>query len=362
MKIKLLCAYMTAILIVISCGCKKDAKDTNSNLKISQKSKKISEMSSGDTIVKVGNVSLTHKKYNKILEKNELDFRFRNPNVDEGMVKAYVSGREKTIIREFITRQLFLKAANDSNITVPDEIIQRRMNDFEMFLKRKKTTKAKFFGLTGRTEDELIESHKERALIEEYLKSELGNKLVVTPEDIEEEKKDYERYNKLCASTNKAIMAHGELIVSKIKAGADFNLTALEYSQDEENDVGVWGEFTRLEIEDEKIREDAFALPIGTVSGPYDTEEGMIIIKINDRRGVDSPVGVNSAVVNLGRIFIKMWRNFECPDDKELVKMIEKDKKKRFIVPLVEKLKKTTTIEFPNGTNLWDNAQEISLQ
>jgi parvulin-like peptidyl-prolyl isomerase len=205
----------------------------------------------------------------------------------------------------------------------------------------------------GDTQDEFKKRVYERALIQTLIKEEFGDSLKVTPEDVEAEKKRYADYNAMCNATNKLVVAQGKEIMAKLEAGADLKQIRAEYSiEDDEAPDGLWGEFTFAEIDYPEISEAAFSKPIGSVAGPFDTEEGLIIIKILERIKDDN-ASDQAERVKLERIRLNMGQTMDCPTDAQLEKELVKRKNKEAMQPFLEKLNLKYRVEFPHGIELW---------
>ena len=104
------------------------------------------------------------------------------------------------------------------------------------------------------------------------------------------------------------------------------------------------------------MRHAAFTLPVGAISEPFDTEEGLVIIKVLARTGIDSPVAKQTAVVKLGRIVLLLWEFKTVPDDETLRKELERRRLEELQRDWIKGLREQARIEYPNGTNFWKKA------
>jgi len=100
-------------------------------------------------------------------------------------------------------------------------------------------------------------------------------------------------------------------------------------------------------------RQAAFSLPVGAVSDPVQTEEGLVIIRVVERKGVDSPLAKEQALVTLGRILLLMAHPVPEKSDEVLRREIGQARLKELQTPWLKALQERTRFEYPNGTNFF---------
>lgn len=213
----------------------------------------------------------------------------------------------------------------------------------------------------GESKEQFESMIRERMLISALLRQEFGEERhVVTEADMAAQRDFYAKYNQNCAATNQLVMARGMLLVDELKAGADFDTVGLATSEEEDLTSVYWGEFNAGEIEDEQVREAAMSRAIGSVAGPFDTQDGLVIIKILKRTEPSAGEAIEPTV-HLGRIILRLGQEFDCPGDKELRAEILRDRQESQMLPFLEKLRQEAQVNFPCGTNLWPAAQNVGL-
>jgi len=99
-------------------------------------------------------------------------------------------------------------------------------------------------------------------------------------------------------------------------------------------------------------------LPVGAVSEPFDTDEGLVIIKVLEREGVDSIAATSPATVKVARIFFQLGEFREVLSDAKLRSVLERERltgvQRDWLPTLIAKMR----VEFPNGrTNLLAKAR-----
>ena len=288
-----------------------------------------------------------------MLHNNEQSFKRKRPNANKELVQGVMKMRKGAIIREFINRQLYIVEARERDLAVNSEIRARIESSLRAQAKKEGKTIDALAGSMGDTGSEMRCRINEIALIETLMDDEFGDELVLNEEDIKNKKQSIVKYNKMCDATNKLVVARGKRVVKELRAGIDFKEAAAKYSEADGEEGGYWDEFTRYEIDDANVRHAAFTLPVGAVSDPFDTEEGLVIIKVLERSGIDAVGAEEEAFVKLGRILLRLGENRSCPPDQELRKDMARLKREHFQIPFIKNIRERSRIEFPHGTNLW---------
>jgi len=187
-----------------------------------------------------------------------------------------------------------------------------------------------------------------------------ADRLVVSEEDIDRVERQMAEWNASYADSNRVVMARGEEIVRELRKGADFAEMAKQVSQFRPEEGELWGEFTHAQLEDKELREVAFRLPIGAISDPIDTSDGLVIIRVLEREEgatVDSPMAVRVATVRLARILLFLYNPYDELDRDGIQALILRNRNALIQQEWLPKLFEAARIEYPNGTNLWPNAR-----
>lgn len=97
-------------------------------------------------------------------------------------------------------------------------------------------------------------------------------------------------YNERMALTNTLVYARATNVWQKLKGGADFKATARAFSEvpREAQEGGDWGTLGLNQLEpDEQLAEWAQKLTPGEISPPIEGDNGLMILKVNSRKGDD---------------------------------------------------------------------------
>jgi hypothetical protein len=350
-----------AFVLVLLAGCKKER--LSPGVYVGETNRTIAAMVPEDVIVKVNHAVFTRSDYDLMLSGMEKTFRLRNPGVGQAALGAQRRIWEKSVVGEFVTKELLVQEAERRGLKASAANWETVKATLLEGLAASKNVPAEKLAESSEADVRMAyELAQANALILTLREHEFGDKLNVTGEDIAKARRWITRYNEICAQTNELVMARGRELCQRIREGADFLEVAKEVTDDQAYPDGVWGEFARAEIGDAKVAEAAFALPVGGVSEPFDTEEGLVIIKVLDRKGVDSPAAMEAATVKLGRIVIRMLAEVPEKSDKILRRELEQARLKEFQVPWRNVLKEKARIEYPNGTNFFGKAGNRPLR
>ena len=364
----LLCLSLT---LAAGCGSRKDApadkvssgaRATNRPVGlvvVGSNEKSIVEMLPEDVLVSVNGVDLKRKAFDAILERMERTFQAVQPNARVADVVNYRKKREKSLVGEFVTKQLLLQEARRRNLVPSPESKAKTEAILAKRAKMEKKTPDEYLRSVGKeVASEILADLEEQALILEIRKNEFGDRLTVTAEDLQKVRDLVAGYNRMCEATNALVKARGVAICERLRNGEDFATVANAVTEYRDEDGGVWGEFARAEIDDANVRNAAFTLPVGAVSDPIDTEEGLVIIKVFDRKGVDAAMAKISATVRLGRIVLLLGESKTVPDEATLRKELEQERLEKLQGDWLRSLRQQAHIEYPNGTNFWKTASK----
>jgi parvulin-like peptidyl-prolyl isomerase len=323
--------------------------------------KRLADLAPGDVIVSVNGVALTRGEYDAMLNRMEASFRQANPTRSIADLKSFRSMKERSLIDEFITKQVLVQEAGARGLApAPDEL-----QFVESLLARRakregKTVEQLLAAMPPGEADRIRKDIRDQALIRTFRKAEFGERLVIKDEDLQQMRERLTRYNQMCEATNALVKARAAAALERIRKGEDFAAVARDVSEDKKTAEagGLWGEFTRSEIDDDGVRNAAFSLPVGAVSEPFDTEEGLVIIKVLERTGIDSVVAAASAQVKLGRLFFRLGELMTIPEEAEMRKELERTRLEELQSQWIPALLPKYRVEFPNGrTNLFEKAK-----
>lgn len=359
----LLLSGCCSFLAVLGSGCGKSEKTSGkgTGIIVGASSKTIAEMAPADVIVSVDGVPLTKRAHEEILDRMEATFRAANAKGSIAELKSFRSMKERTLVDEFVVKEVLLQEARRRGLKASAEDVAAVGEALGRRAKLEGKTPEKYLqSMEPASADRIRRELAEQALIRALRRAQFGDRLQITDADLQETRARIARYNQMCEATNALVKARAESVCARLKSGEDFAAVSREVSEDRKTAEkgGLWGDFSRAEIEDKALREAAFSLPVGAVSEPFDTEEGLVIIKVLGRSGNDSLAAASSATVKLGRIFLQLGEFRQAPDDSQLRKELEvrrlEELQRDFIPALIAK----SRVEFPNGrTNLLAKAK-----
>jgi len=347
-------------LLLVGAGCKE--KKLEPGLIVADKQVALADMKPDDVIVSVNGKALTRKAHDDKLDLLTALYAIRRSSATKATIDAYRANRAARIIPDYVMLQLALEEGRRLGISIsPEELAEAELKTWRSAASRRLGDD--FAAALGPQTALFKKTVAEDALVRATRQNLFGDRLVISEEDIDKVAKQMADWNASYAESNKVVVAQGEEIVRKLRDGADFAETAKEVSQFQPEEGELWGEFTHAEIEDKVLRELAFKLPIGAISDPVDTEDGLIIIRVLERTDgatVDSPLATQVATVKLARILLLMYNPHEERNREEIRLMILSSRNTKIQQEWAPQLHAAARIEYPNGTNLWPRAKSSS--
>ncbi len=357
-----LCTVLAAV-----CGCDKKSDPAPSKgagssaaqgkFVVGTDARPIEALAAEDVIVAVNGVALKRKDYDALLLSIEQMYRAYNPKLRMADLETQRLKRAKTLVSEFITKQVLVQEARRRGVKATPEDRAGLQEVLQKLAKKEGMTVDELAKSDNPTVRIVREGVEDQALILALRQAEFGDRLKVTEADLQAARERIKRYNEMCEQTNVMVKARAQRICERLRNGEDFAKVAQETSEVKGDTKGVWGTFVRGEIEDALVRNAAFTVPVGGIAGPFDTSDGMIIIKVLERSGVDSPVATDGAAVTLGRVLLLLGETQKVLDDKTLRSELERVRLLKLQRPWLAELQSQARVEFPHGTNFWKKAK-----
>jgi len=351
-----------SMIVMIGMGCKREADRAATGIKVGTSLKLIEEMVPTDVIVSVNGVPLTRENYDDAMAVKETLYVLSRPGATKqelSMSRPYWS---RAVLQEFLARQVILQDALAKKHKTSAEALRVTRSEMSTVMKINEQELERKFTELGRVGQSLKALMEENALIRSFREAEHGAALKVSSSDVESRIQEIKAYHERAEAANQLVMAKGRTLYEQLKKGDDFFKLAALHSEASDKPIGDWGTFLKGELEHEKLREAAFTLPVGAVSEPIDTEEGLVIIKVVERKeeAIGPAVAPGPATVSLGRIILRMAEGgagAKLPTREEVEKALATQKVKEVQQNWLPALVTKSSIAYPNGTNLWLNAK-----
>lgn len=312
------------------------------------------DLSSDDVLVEVDDCILKKKDAEAAVSLRAKLFTLATPKFDAKVVAGYKNRVRQRIVREWVLKTLFKNEAVHSKLAVSADDEKRR-NDFmsPIFRRRLGATDEALKEALG---DDLVQYKKERE--EEILLWALyRDRGLVNVRDrlIEDHMARVKDYNRRIAESNRWIMAKGAAIKEKILSGADFKAAVKKYSEESyplpEGDMG-W--CTAEEIDEDEINSVVFTAAVNSVVGPFDTEDGLQILRVEGHGSTDEEILIRrKPTVKLRRIRLRLLADAKVLDKKQTYQEIVNSRIAEFKKASYKELLKRAVIVYPNGTNLF---------
>lgn len=211
--------------------------------------------------------------------------------VQEGQTMG--SYYESTLLDQLIMDLLLVDAAEKEGITISEEELQAELDTFKTYLDTEEQYK-QFLEGYGMTEEYLKESLRKEYLINHYLSVKIEN-LQPTDEELKTLFSDLKMNESVRAShILVATEEEAKNVIDRINKGENFEDLAKEVSTDP-GSAENGGDLDYFDYVDmvQPFSEAAFAMEIGEVSEPVQSDFGYHIIKVTDKK-VDDTVTVET--------------------------------------------------------------------
>ncbi|MCL2104470.1 MAG: peptidylprolyl isomerase [Kiritimatiellaeota bacterium] len=347
-------ALMVFGLLVAGAGCPK--APVVPGVIVAEKQRPLAELSPNDVIVSVNGAKLTKKDWEARMSLHMALYAYGMPNATAQKRDSFRKSREQRTILEYVNTQLALQDTRRLKIEVPPDSVREAEQAIINSYTKGRSTPDDFYRALGVNAEPFKRQVKTDLLVKKTRQALYADRLAVSESDIDAFEKKTADWNAVYMLSNQVVVASGEELVRQLRAGADFAETARAVSQHQPEDGVLWGEFVRSEIEDPKLAELAFTLPVGAVSDPVETEEGLVIIKVLERTGgtqTESAVSLNVSSVKLARILLFMYTAWEERTRPQIRKELERSRVSEVQQEWLAKQWGAARIEYPNGTNLW---------
>ena len=345
-------SVVAGIYCAVSClllGCQKDAGDSVL---------RFVEMPDYRVFVKVNGEDVRFGDLRKQIAFEEAVRRIRleksSANDIEEQLRNFRIWRRTSIVPEFINGVLVEQEARKKGIVADHDRVESAVARFvgdlkaiseDDFLKRAGMSKTQF--------EEVMAKDVRRDMLLEKLYPDIVD---ISSNEMREVTARFVAFNAVADATNAIQKAECSRIVEEVKSGLSFEKAFDKYNQVaplSENGC-EWGDFYKRELKDnERLQNWAFTAPVGSVAGPFEWEDGFVIVRISDRtQGTTEEYSVSAAVssVHLQRITLCMSESIPIPEGAELVKQISGARRVESLVELIGRLHGEMKLEYPNGT------------
>lgn len=274
-----------------------------------------------------------------------------------------------TVTNAYIAQTLLCEFASTNGIRVSEEDLTRARNKFKNACKKSFQRWNSFLdgfseGQRATVEDRVrVESvcSKVRAW---YLER---NPVTVTTQEVVNCQKRLENYHDRAMATNAVIWAHASNIWKKVVSGENFEMLANRYTEDDTDpEDGEWGDFLLSDFADEKPLYDAILrMQPGEITPPIEGDNGLMILKLvsiddedaHNESGVVNPLKVR---YSFSRIFFRLPEFYERASFEKIMSTLKVLKENKSFGKFVDQLKSSTTITFPSGTAIFEQARRMA--
>jgi len=313
--------------------------------------KSIPDMEPDDVVVAVNGVTLTKaevdirlKRYKKMLS----NMRGMQPKERDSKYRIY----GKTLVSSFVNEQLFawegrklgvlseqmLRDIVSSNLLVNAKTFRCKVDDLDKVIPG---------GLVP-----LCNGIEDIAWVKAYIAKEVKIEKIVDDGIVSNVLAQIAVENRQIEASNRVIRVQLEGIRSQIESGAiSFGDAAEKYSAEyieDDSEKGHWGQFRRVDVQDEALRDAIFALGENEVSGVLEDDEGYMLVKA---------VQVTPESTSFARILILKEQPVVLQDVRRLKSDIQNQFTTEALAKRAGELYQRAAVVFPHGTNFWSKAK-----
>ncbi|MGD9568892.1 MAG: peptidylprolyl isomerase [Sedimentibacter sp.] len=246
---------------------------------------------------KVNDKIITQEQYDEHLSvyKKMAETQYGEGAWDKEISEGQTMGSyyESTLLDQLIMDLVLVDAAEKEGITMTDEDMKSQMDEFKAYMETDEEYQ-KFLEGYGMTEEYLKESLRKEFLINHYLSIKIEN-LQPSDEELQTLFNDL-KMNESVRASHILVDTEEEAksIIDRINKGESFEELAKELSTDTGSGANG-GDLDYFNYTDmvQPFSEAAFALEIGEVSEPVQSEFGYHVIKLTDKK-VDNAVTVET--------------------------------------------------------------------
>lgn len=293
-----------------------------------------------------------------------------NPNMKLSDVDKLRRKLRSTLPRMFVREVAFDEFVKANKVKVDESAIERARKSLMTAIGNRKPPKFESIrrkvGPLAGVLDGMVRAQATEGAVRQHILAK--NPLQLPPNYVAEQMARIKAYNAEMSLTNAMVFARATNVWEKLKAGADFKQMARQFSEvpKEAQEGGEWGNLGLQQLEpDEDLVNWAQKLQPGEFSPPIDGDNGLMIMKIDSKKGDDYAIS---------RIYFRLPMFQQEVSEEELLKLkrqqheravlekaikaivdaveVEKPKKKRHNKKKSEKLrkgeKKTTEKALPS--------------
>lgn len=354
-KVWLKISMFVSLLVLAIAGCKPKAP----GVYVAQKEFAYEKLSAGAVLIEINGRKLTKGEFERYLDLKVAIVRLVKSQMNDEMAALYRKNMASKLFVEWQTKELLLQSAMAQKLEISDKVRAMRLENMAPRLRKRLENEEVAKKSLGNNYPFYLQESKRDLLINEFYRHK--GILDVKPEVVASQLEKLKIYNARAMATNRLVSVKGTNIFNEIKAGLDFKEAFKKYNEDKDlADGGDMGWCFDTEIPQEELREVLFAAKVGEVLGPFDTEDGLHIVKVTDFSAGGPTAGgtLEPPSVKYSQITLRLAELSENFDEEELVKAIQKQRIRKLQLEQIKKLRMEAVIEFPNGTNLFTQAKQ----
>lgn len=340
-----------SVVLLLLTGCSRHQP----GVYLGEKEKAYNELSDHEVIIEVDGAKFCKADAEAYVSLRKKIFSLLSPRSDVKNLEHYGNKVRRRAVQDWMYKTLFIKKVDKEGI-VPSSEDYDRHQDFMSAVLRKKIRNTEEGARNVLGEDFAQFSKEMEGEVKLWALYRVNGLTDVKPNLISNHLERISRHNEFVAQSNKLVEAEGARIFKELKEGLDFVKAVKMYSQ-ETNPLnnGDMGWCTAEEIDEEEINSAVFTTAVNSVIGPFDTEDGLQILRVEGHDALEPVEKCRNKIptVKLRRIRLRMLLPVKNITGREAYREIVKTRIESFKRTESLKLKNEAVIYYPYGTNLF---------
>ena len=348
--------YLTITLALLALiGCSKESSE-----KAVVTPKSTAKAARPRPVVRVNGHALTHSNLNEKVEVMAKLMATVNPkmtldaveNAKKRLKIAYPQGYIRETVLEDYARKEKIEVSQDTLEQVRSNVLAAVKSGSGAQLSYPQLKKK--FGSLGAGLDEMIRLRAVEMAVRDSVLAK--NPLELPADYAANQLKKIREVNAEMALTNVLIYARATNVWEQLKGGADFKATAVRYTEIEQEakDGGEWGSLGLNQLQpDDKLIEWAQKLEIGQFSPPIEGDNGLMILRLDGRKGED---------YNFSRIYFKLPLFIKEISEEELLKKKRASHEREVWGHAVSTMLKSAQVKWPKKVHKKKKGQKDELK
>lgn len=360
------CLFAVALLCALSCGngCSRREHPQEPGIYVNaDRTVHITELADDDPILYVNGEKISRRDFETLMRLRESIWRIATRQTLDATEEELADYRIKAgpgLMLQLIHHALFRQYAGEIGAIPSDVQVQAAGEALLAALNRRNSTIESLAKAIGGDAGELFRKvpyidAQDALLRQSVTTNDLDH---VSDAEIKEREDFVAKFDANAESLNSKARARLAEARQRILSGADFAKEARNIAEAVNPQYGEkWGRFEIQEFPaDEELHKWLLTAKAGDISNPLDLDDGIAIVKVVERGKGEAPEGIEPPdAFTLVRCTTQAFEKMRYQDRAQMTEQLLQWKREDAQKILGTMLTDRAVIEYPNGTNLFDN-------